>query len=395
MNTSRIDPGAGRFDSISTPALIIDRPVVDANIGRMAAMAAKAKVSLRPHAKSHKCPQIAKRQVEAGAIGICCATLAEAEAMVAAGLTGVLLTSPVVGAAKARRLAALHRHSDMMVVVDHPKHVEQLSEVLDSRDRPLSILVDVDVGQRRTGVASSEAAVSLARRIAASSVLHFAGVQGYAGHVQHVQDAGERRQAAYQAAEVLGRVVSDLTSAGMAPQVVTGSGTGSSEDDAATGIYSELQVGSYALMDSEYRHLARKDGKSLPYGNALFVLASVVSANRPNQLTVDAGTKALAVNGPPPDILIGVPVGASYRFWGDEHGIIDLPPGSKKRPAVGSRVLIGATHCDPTVNLHGMLNVVEDDGTIEHWPIVGRHGTDCRILEVCMHEGPEQASDDD
>jgi D-serine deaminase-like pyridoxal phosphate-dependent protein len=154
--------------------------------------------------------------------------------------------------------------------------------------------------------------------------------------------------------------------------VISGSGTGAHAYD-MDGPYSELQVGSYVFMDADYGRVRQDDGSPLPFEPALYVLATVVSANREDQVTVDAGTKALAVNGPAPARFIGLPAGASYSFSGDEHGAIALPPGSP-RPAVGARVLIGATHCDPTVNLHAAYHAVDADGAVTVIPIIGRYG---------------------
>jgi len=367
-----LDPNGAALGGVATPGLVIEAALVDANIERMQAAARRAGVSLRPHAKTHKSPDIARRQRQAGAVGMACATVREAEDMSVAGISDVLITSPVVGPDKLGRVVELHRRSSIMLVADHPAQVDAIAAALRSDDPLLSLLVDVDVGQARTGIVSPRDAVALARQIRSISQLCFAGLQGYAGHIQHVVDGKERRQATEDAAVLLRAVVEALRADDLAPEVISGSGTGTSAFDLAGDCYTELQTGSYVFMDADYGRVREPDGTELPYQHALFVLATVVSANRAGQVTVDAGTKALAVNGPAPDRFIGVPAGSSYAFAGDEHGTIKLPTGAMP-PAIGSRVLIGATHCDPTVNLHGSYHVVNADGGLTRWPIVGRY----------------------
>lgn len=365
-----LTPDLPTLRDIVTPALVVDEAALDANIARMAAFAREAGVALRPHAKTHKSAEIAHRQIAAGASGIACATVAEVEAMAGEGIGGLLLTCPIGDGAKAARIAALNRNAPLAVVVDHPTQVDLLQQAVGPDDPPLLVLVDVDVGQRRTGVVGAAAALALARRIGGHQNLSFGGLQGYAGHVQHIVHADERRQAAAAAAEQLQEIAFALQVEGLPCPIVTGSGTGASGYDTG-GPYTELQVGSYALMDADYRRIRTTDG-GLPWAPALFVLATVVSAARPGQFTVDAGTKSLAVNGPPPDILRGAPDGCRYQFAGDEHGTIALPDGAAA-PPIGSRILIAATHCDPTVNLYGMYHFVGHNGGVRSVPVLGRH----------------------
>lgn len=374
--SATLDPNGDLLRGVATPALVLDVTALDANIARMAAAARAAGVALRPHGKTHKSPDIARRQRAAGAIGLCCATLLEAEAMARAGIADLLITSPVVGVDKCARLAALHRrtpNAQMTVVVDHPAQVDGIAAALGSDDASLALVVDVDIGQGRTGVADLESGLALARRIAAEPRLTFAGLQAYAGHVQHIPDAQERLAAATASEQLIRALVARLREEDIAPRIVSGSGTGTSAFDLDKGPYNELQVGSYVFMDAEYGRILQPDGQRLPFDNALFVLATVVSASWPGQVTVDAGTKALAVNGPLPDRLIGAPAGSHYTFWGDEHGIIHLP-GGVARPEIGSRLLVGVTHCDPTVNLHPAYHAVTAQGALERWPVVGRYG---------------------
>ena len=299
---------------------------------------------------------------------VCCATLGEAEDLAAAGVTGILVTSPVAGEQKCRWLAALAERFDVAAVVDDPSSVSLLGRFA---GRPLRLLVDVDVGQERTGVVDTAALVALATRISAEPKLRFAGIQGYAGHVQHIADGATRRQAARDVAARIAGAVAALERAGLSPEIVTGAGTGSSAFDLGGGVFTEAQVGSYTLMDSEYRTVRSDGGAALPYRQSFYVLATVVS-RRPGQVTVDAGTKALAVNGPMPDHVIGVPGPTRFRYGGDEHGIV-LSADEAALPPVGSRVLVAPTHCDPTVNLHPAYHVIAADGSIGLWPILGRY----------------------
>jgi len=368
-----LDPASDVLATLPTPALVVCRDTLAQNISAMAGRAAAAGIALRPHAKTHKCVEIARLQLAAGAIGIACATLLEAERMAAADITGLMLTAPQAGPDQAERMAALNRRGPLMVTLDHPLQARQLAAAVRPGDPELGVLIDVDVGQKRTGVVSLSESLTLARLIAEAPGLVLRGVQGFAGQAQHVIAAEERRHVAQGVWDLLARHRDALRAEGHAAQIVTGSGTGTSAFD-MQGRFTELQVGSYVFMDADYARLEEDAGNGgpLPYAHALFVLARVVSANRAGQVTVDAGTKALAFNGPPPDRILGAPEGTRYGFAGDEHGILHLPEGSAPL-ALGSRVLIAATHCDPTANLHAGYHVVSGSG-LEFWPIVGRYG---------------------
>jgi len=355
-----LDPNGKLFHQLRTPCLVLDGAALDRNLARMARRAREAAIALRPHAKTHKSVDIAMRQIEAGAVGIGCATLDEAEMLADANVPGLLLTSPTIGADAAIRLARLSREKRLQAVVDHPMQVELLQEATQAGDRTFQLLVDVDVGQGRTGVASIEAGIKLARTIAADPRLRFAGIQGFAGNAQHILDPNERKASARRAAETLSRLRDELIKEGLAPDID------------ATGPYTELQVGSYVFMDADYAVIRDEEDRPLPFEQSLFVLATVISANRSGEVTVDAGTKALATNGPPPAALVGAAAGARYRFAGDEHGIVSVP-GSDPAPTLGTRILLGATHCDPTTNLHACYHVVFDRAILR-WPIRGRYG---------------------
>jgi len=365
-----LSPAHATLESIATPALVVDGRTLERNIERMAETARRAGRALRPHAKTHKSKEIAALQLRAGAVGIACATVSEAEALAAAGVTGLLITSPAVGADRLGRIVKLNREADVTIVADHMQQVAQALALLQPGDPPLRMVVDVDVGQARTGVSDLAAGMSLAKTIAGNGQLRFAGIQGYAGHIQHIVDAAERKSAAAKASAVLQTFATALQAQDLQPGLISGSGTGTHGYDLA-GPYTELQVGSYVFMDADYARVVDERGDPPPFSSSLFVLATVVSVNRPGEVTVDAGTKALATNGPPPCVILGAPPGSTYKFAGDEHGIIGIPPGAQA-PGLGERLLIGATHCDPTVNLHSTFHVIRDDG-VEKWAILGRY----------------------
>ena len=239
----------GSRAALNTPALIVDLPALERNIAAMAAFGARNGLRLRPHAKTHKSVEIARRQIAAGAVGVCCAKLGEAEALSAGGIENILITSPVVGSAGVERLVALAARSPgLIAVADHPDAVYALAR----SGAALTLLVDIDPGIHRTGVCNAEAAVALARRIEAAPNLTYGGVQFYCGSQQHIEDYAARREAIVERTEYLKGVIAALTEAGLPPKLVTGGGTGTHRIDAELGVLNELQVGSYIFMDRQY-----------------------------------------------------------------------------------------------------------------------------------------------
>jgi D-serine deaminase-like pyridoxal phosphate-dependent protein len=358
----------GSRASLNTPALIVDVPALERNIAAMAAFAARTGLALRPHAKTHKCVEIARRQIAAGAVGVCCAKLGEAEAFVEGGIEGILITSPVVGPAGVERLAALAAASPgLMAVADHPEAVDALAR----SGAPLTLLVDIDPGMHRTGVADAGAAVALARRIAAAPTLTFGGVQFYCGAEQHIEGFGDRRAAVTDRTAYLAGIVGRLREAGLAPGLITGGGTGSHRIDADLGVLTELQAGSYIFMDRQYADCDLADGEGAPFETALVIDARVISASHPFLVTVDAGFKAFATEAGAPPILAGAPAGSVYHFMGDEHGAV-APPRGVSPPKLGAVVTFAPPHCDPTVNLYDAYHAVAGDTLVGVWPIEGR-----------------------
>ena len=369
--------GRAARDRLNTPALVLDRDALDRNITRMAEFARSHRTALRPHAKTHKSVDIAHRQLAAGASGVCCAKLGEAEALADGGIRRLLITSPVVPEPAIRRLAELHRRCDELItVVDHPANASALATAASApgasgTSRPLDVLIDIDPGIHRTGVASPAAALELAQRIRALPQLRYRGVQFYCGVQQHIAGFAEREAAIRERMQYLQSVIALLTEHRAAPAIITGAGTGTHRIDAALGLYTEWQVGSYVFMDRQYAECELDGDGAALFEYALFVETTVVSANHRGLATIDAGFKALATDGGPPVIVSGAPGGASYRFMGDEHGAIVDPAGAHVWQ-LGDRVRLAVPHCDPTVNLYDSYHVLSGDTLEAIWPVTAR-----------------------
>ena len=359
----------GSSARLNTPVLVIERAAFERNLLRMAQFARECGVQLRPHAKTHKSADIAQRQLAAGAIGVCCAKLGEAEALAEQGIASFLITSPVVTKPALARLAALNgRGSEVLLVVDHPDNLPGLDAAL---DRKLKVLIDIDPGIHRTGVASAQAALELASRLQHSKWLEYMGVQMYCGVQQHIAAYAERKQQIEERTEYLRSVIDLLTQHRLAPRIVTGSGTGTHRIDAALGVFTEWQVGSYLFMDRQYAECELSQSVALLFEYALFVEASVISSNTPGMATLDAGFKAMATDGGPPVVVSGAPPGTTFYFMGDEHGLI-VDPAQQHRWQLGDRVRLAVPHCDPTVNLYDAYHLL-DQGVLEAiWPVTAR-----------------------
>ena len=358
----------GSRDRLNTPALILDLAPFERNVARMAAFAKAHGLALRPHAKSHKSADIARAQIAAGAVGLCCAKLSEAEALAAEGIDGLHLTSPVVTPPAIARLAALSRRmASLSVVADHPDAADALAEAAQGGPA-MAVFVDIDPGIRRTGVASPQHAVELARRIAERPSLRYGGVQFYCGAQQHIKSFAERREAIAERTRYLSTCLAELSAAGLSPKVVTGGGTGSHAIDAELGVLTELQVGSYIFMDREYAECEPGEGETAAFETALQVDARVISANATGLVTIDAGLKAFATDAGPAVVIAGAGDDARYRFMGDEHGAIV----GSNLPRLGARVTLGTPHCDPTVNLYDAYHVVRGEDLTAIWPVTAR-----------------------
>ncbi|WP_395711435.1 DSD1 family PLP-dependent enzyme [Reyranella sp.] len=362
----------GSRRSLNTPALVLDLEMLDRNIAEMAAFASAHKVKLRPHSKTHKSADIARRQIAAGALGVCCAKLGEAEALGEAGIQQLHITSPVVTPQAITRLIALNGQvSDLMVVVDHPANVEALDAAAGKAGKPLTVVIDIDPGMHRTGVATPDGVVELVRKVVGSKSLKYAGVQFYCGRHQHIISFAERKAEIEERTEYLKGILAKLDAAGLKPGIVTGSGTGTHFIDAKLGVFTELQVGSYVFMDHDYNVCDLRGLDKPTFEQALQIDARVVSANTPGLVTVDAGLKAMATEKGPPPILKGAVDGSTTRFMGDEHLAVIAPEGQAS-PGHGEQVILTPPHCDPTVNMYESYHVVKGDTLVDIWPVTAR-----------------------
>jgi 3-hydroxy-D-aspartate aldolase len=363
------EPGMA-FTDIDTPSLVVDLDAFERNLDIMAQRASEAGVRLRPHAKTHKSPWVALQQIARGAVGICCQKVSEAEIMVEGGVHDVLVSNQVVGTAKLDRLAALNQEAKVAVCIDHIDAVAEISAAAAKHGVTIDTLVEIEVGGGRCGVAPGAEALNLARAIADDKHLNFAGLQGYHGTAQHFRSLVERREAIAEATRLTAETVDLLSQDGLACEIIGGAGTGTFEFEAASGVYNELQAGSYAFMDADY---ARNRDAGI-FEHALFVCAAVMS--RPNEQTavVDAGHKAASI-----DSGLPVPWGlavSEMTGMSDEHGVIDITMVNEK-PARGDKILLIPGHCDPTVNLHdwyvGVRGLHGADACVETvWPVAAR-----------------------
>jgi len=361
-------------DEVDTPALLLDLDAFEHNLDRMAALLRPTGARLRAHAKTHKSSVIAHMQMARGAVGQCVQKVAEAEALAWGGVPDILVSNEVVGGRKLARLAALSRIARVAVCADDPAQVAQLAAAAENAGVRLAVLVEIDVGAGRCGVAPGPAAVALAEEIAASPHLRFGGLQAYHGSAQHVRDAGERAATIAAAVEDTRRTVEQLRQRGLDCAIVGGAGTGSFEHEAASGVFTEVQAGSYAFMDADYAR--NGGGEAAGFQHALFVLATVMSAARPGLAVLDAGHKAVAVDsgmplvwGQPP----GLGVGVRYTGASDEHGKLEWD-GDASGPRLGEKLRLVPGHCDPTVDRFDWY-VGMRGGRVEClWPVAARGG---------------------
>jgi D-serine deaminase-like pyridoxal phosphate-dependent protein len=327
---------------IPTPALIVDAAALDRNITRMAAFFASGPCRLRPHFKAHKTLEIARRQLAAGSCtGLTCATVSEAE--VAARLCNdILIANEIVAPDKCKRAATLARDVTVTVAVDSAAGLEALASAAQAAGAAVGVLVDLNVGQNRCGVAPGEEAVALARRVVAARTLMLRGVMGYEGHLQPIRDRDER-----------------IREVGLPCDVVSSGGTGTYDISGRVRGVTEIQAGSYALMDSDYGSVG------VPFEQAFWVLGTVVSRPAPDRCVADCGHKSMTKDHGLP-MVRGID-GAAVTSLNDEHATIAIPAGATI--AVGDRVQLVPSHIDPTINLHDVLYAVEGDQVVDVWPI--------------------------
>jgi D-serine deaminase-like pyridoxal phosphate-dependent protein len=354
--------------SIETPALVVDLDPFERNVELMANAVRGSGLALRPHAKSHKCPDIAKRQIALGAVGICCQKVDEAAAFVEAGVRDVLVTNEIVAPAKLARLAGLARTATIGVLADDLGVVGAISAAAIKAGVTIDVLVEVDVGAHRCGVMPGLPAVALARAVHASPGLRFRGLHAYHGAAQHLRTPAERCAAIAAAVRLAQDTRGLVVAAGVPCPTVTGAGTGTWQLERDSRVYTELQPGSYIFMDADYgRNALAADDHA--FEQSLYVAATVMSVPARERAIVDAGLKAFAMDS-------GLPVvhaahGLDFVGASDEHGVLRVAPGVAQ-PVIGERVWLIPGHCDPTVNLYDWIVGVRGGRVECVWPVAAR-----------------------
>ena len=357
-----------RASEVDTPALLIDLPAFEHNLRTMSVLLEGTGVRLRAHAKTHKSPVIAHLQMKHGAVGQCVQKVAEAEVLAWGGVPDILVSNEVATPAKCARLAALARIARIAVCADDPAQVAALDQAAGEAGVRLAVLVEIDSG-KRCGVRPGPDAVALAHVIAQSPNLVFDGLQSYHGSAQHIRAAADRRAAIAAVADDTRRTVEQLRQAGLDCPIVGGGGTGTFSLEAGSGVWNEVQAGSYVFMDADYSRNLDEDGQMRsPFRQSLFVLTTVMSAAREGRAVVDAGHKAVAIDTGLP--LVNGRPGIEYVGASDEHGTLSLSPGEQVR--WGDKLRLVPGHCDPTVDRHDWYVGVRDGRVECLWPVAAR-----------------------
>ena len=356
-----------RLEEVDTPALILELDAFESNLKRLTDAVAR-RVRVRAHAKTHKCPEIGRRQIAAGAVGVCCQKVSEAEAMVDGGIDDVLVSNEIVGASKLERLAVLAKRARIGVCVDNADNVRDLEAAMKRAVARVDVYIELEVGMRRCGVAPGEPALALARAVAASPSLRFAGLHAYHGRAQHIRSVEERHAVITNASLHVKNTKTLLKAAGIPCAIVTGAGSGTFMFEVETGVWDEIQPGSYIFMDWDY---ARNEWTPpMPrFEHSLFVLATVMSRPNPSLAVVDAGLKASSMDSGMPGVWERP--GLTYTHASDEHGWVEIAP-TAAAPGLGDKLLLVPGHCDPTVNLYDWYVCVRGGVVEALWPITAR-----------------------
>jgi 3-hydroxy-D-aspartate aldolase len=342
---------------ILTPALLLDLNAFEANLARMLERVNRAGKALRPHFKAHKCTEIAKRQIAAGACGICVATLAEAELAARAGIANMLLTSPLADPAKMTRVVA----TGAMVVADHEQQVEWYQAAALAADRTLDLLVDLDVGDHRTGARDAAQGVKIAEAADRASHLKLRGIQAYSVLGSHAGGFAERKEVSRVTFERAVAARDAMAKKGLSTEILTGGSTGTWDIDTEVAALTELQAGSFVLMDMAYRR------EGLDFQRALTVMGTVVSANHAGFVSLDCGTKSFSTDRGYPPEAVSI-TGSKFRWGGDEFGYLDVEDPALL-PRLGDRVEFIPPHCDPTVNLYDTLYACRGENVEAVWGV--------------------------
>lgn len=358
-----------QIEDIDTPCLLVDLDAYERNLDRMADFVKANGLRHRAHAKTHKSADISHDQMARGAVGICCQKVSEAEALLHGGVRDILVSNQVVNPNMIRRLAAMAtQDARILVCVDDAGNVDDLEKGAAEFNTTLEVLVEVDVGAGRCGVLPGPDVLALAKKVDAAPHLKFSGLQAYQGKAQHVHDFAERKGHIDEAIVAVKKIVDELAAAGLECDIVGGAGTGTYQIEGTSGVYNELQCGSYVFMDADYQRIAMEDGRLIDnFENSLFIYSTVMSTAKRGKAICDAGLKAQSV-----DSGVAVVFGrddVEYVVASDEHGIISDPNDVLK---LGDKLKLVPGHCDPTVNIHDWYVGVRN-GVVERvFPVTAR-----------------------
>ena len=366
--------------TLNTPSLLIDKSVLLKNIKTMSDYTIKNKINLRPHAKSHKISEIAKMQIKHGAIGICVATLYEAEVMSKNNIENILITTPITNLNSENKLCKLIKSSkNIMLIIDSIYGLKFLEKIAIKIKKKINILVDCDIMGigtnkiRRTGAKSIKEIVNLASLININEHLNYMGITAYAGDVQHINNYNERKIETTIRHNYLNKIINKLKKENLSPQIISGGGTGSYDIDTKSKLFTELQTGSYIFNDVEYDNVNTYESNTNPFKSGLFIASSIISIIDDYNYIVDAGLKAFSTDSKYlPKPMGSLPKNSKYTFMGDEHGKITLPRESNKKLNYGEIIIIQPSHCDPTVNLYDKCYLIEKDKISKYWFVDAR-----------------------
>lgn len=356
---------------LDTPCLVIDIDLLKNNLELMQKHCNESRVNLRPHVKTHKCSKLAKMQIEQGSVGISAAKVSEAKVLVENNIPGVLITSPVVTVNKIKVLIeAIKLRKDLMLVVDNLENASYLNKAAIANHLTMNVLIDIDPGIARTGVKFDDV-LEFAKKLEEYGNLKICGIQCYAGNLQHIEDYSERLKASLSIMNMAGKAAKDLRANGVNCEIVTGTGTGTFDIDIHESEVTEIQPGSYTVMDVEYGVIGSKENENQfnKFKNAMTLLTSVISINNSKHVTVDAGWKSIYLNDLKPKIISHNGLCYDWGGFGDEHGKVFPNINNKELPRLGEVLELVVPHCDPTINLFDKFYITKNDVVIDEWEI--------------------------
>ena len=370
MNDNLVPPAAigMQITDVDTPALLLNLDVFENNRIKLKKQLTQTKTNFRPHSKSHKCPSIAKLQLEDGAIGICCQKVSEAEIMSKAGIRDILISNQIVGSTKIQRLVKLSKSASILVCVDNKENINEINKYAKMFDTRIGVLVELDVGTHRCGVVGEFEVLKLVKLISSYSNLDFVGIQAYQGKAQHVRKYNARKLLVENASQAVKRALDLLRENNFSCKVVSGGGTGTFNFEVESDVFNEVQPGSYVFMDGDYGRNLDAAGETIDFfGQSLFLLTTVMSLPSSGRAVVDVGLKSVAVDSGLPDVCLK---GVNYVSASDEHGVLEIP--SLNDLKLGDKIKLIPGHCDPTVNLHDWIVGYRDDKVELIWDIAAR-----------------------